>query len=193
MISNSFDAGFDGAAPSHGQWTVARGRRHRPRHVLAAFLDTPREAFVAPAQAGFAYLDSDSGPRSVRAIVDCWRPLDSGAPAAGGGGRAGRTRARRGGRLRLQRGDSRANGREQRSRSNPTPARRTPLGGPSAVMPGWTSSKATSRRARRRGPRSTSSSSTAPSRACRTPSSPNSPTTVGSSGSRRRQALRKPC
>ena len=27
--------------------------------LLAAFLDTPREAFVAPAQAGLAYLDSD--------------------------------------------------------------------------------------------------------------------------------------
>ena len=63
-------------------------------NVLAAFLETPREAFsVAAAHAGLAYLDCDQP-----ALGSSGRPpagaADPGPLAAGGGGRAGRTGAR---------------------------------------------------------------------------------------------------
>ncbi len=57
-------------------------------NVLAAFLDTPREAFVAPAQAGFAYLDCDqpalgSGDRRLLAPLTLARLLQAAAVAPG--------------------------------------------------------------------------------------------------------------
>ncbi len=85
---DSFDASFDRAAPSHGQRAIARRRRHRPRPCSAAFLDTPREAFVAPAQAGLAYLDCDqpalgSSGRRLLAPLTLARLLQAAAVAPG--------------------------------------------------------------------------------------------------------------
>jgi protein-L-isoaspartate(D-aspartate) O-methyltransferase len=56
--------------------------------VLAAFLDTPREAFVAPAQAGLAYLDCDqpalgSSGRRLLAPLTLARLLQAAAVAPG--------------------------------------------------------------------------------------------------------------
>jgi protein-L-isoaspartate(D-aspartate) O-methyltransferase len=56
--------------------------------VLAAFLDTPREAFVAPAQAGLAYLDGDqpalgSSGRRLLAPLTLARLLQAAAVAPG--------------------------------------------------------------------------------------------------------------
>jgi protein-L-isoaspartate(D-aspartate) O-methyltransferase len=56
--------------------------------LLAAFLDTPREAFVAPAQAGLAYLDGDqpalgSSGRRLLAPLTLARLLQAAAVAPG--------------------------------------------------------------------------------------------------------------
>ena len=42
--------------------------------LLAAFLDTPREVFVAPEKARFAYLDSDQPSLARRRAGCCRRP-----------------------------------------------------------------------------------------------------------------------
>ncbi|MGD0642602.1 MAG: protein-L-isoaspartate O-methyltransferase, partial [Roseiarcus sp.] len=57
-------------------------------NVLAAFLDTPREAFVAPAQAGLAYLDCDqpalgSSDRRLLAPLTLARLLQAATVAPG--------------------------------------------------------------------------------------------------------------
>ena len=58
--------------------------------VLAAFLATPRERFVAPAYASLAYLDRELpalGAKARRLLA----PHDVGADAAGGGGESRRS------------------------------------------------------------------------------------------------------
>ena len=74
--------------------------------VLAAFLATPREPFVAPAKARFAYLDGElpSPGSPARKLLAAG---GAGAPDPGGGSQSRRARARRRRRRGLRSGDSR--------------------------------------------------------------------------------------
>ena len=81
--------------------------------VLAAFLETPRERFVAPAFASLAYLDREL-PALGAKVQAAAAAADAGADAAGGGGESWRSCARCRGRVRLRRGALGFDGREGR-------------------------------------------------------------------------------
>ena len=91
------------------------------REVLAAFLETPRERFVA-AGLRCARLPRSRDPGARRPDATAAAPVDAGADAAGGGRQGGRPGARRRRRLGLRLGAARLHGRARSWRSNPTPA-----------------------------------------------------------------------